>query len=202
MLGFLIGESPHPPGTEDTWLWDEARTITGKPMHRLLLKCCQMARTEDEMLRIAPDPENGPGMLGSLVKARSEVFKTICDRALKRGDVEFFRHLADCAQVVNGTPQKKPNRVAEPFKNGVIHAYELARIRAAIRKMPEPINGSLFGEQLKDTRPSWIDVREEMEARKSLPPGFLDRDVESQRKQVEDALKTLALPFAQKRQTQ
>lgn len=195
MLRFLIGEIPPPQGGEDAWLWEEARTYLGKPMHRLLLAVAKAGMNEDENLRIA----GADGLLGSFTKARSEVFQAICERALKRGDAEFFRHLADCIEAIK-TPRK--SKAAEPFKALVLAAYKLAQIEAVKRAMPKnPKNFSAeFGAMMKITVPDWQDIRDEMDKRGSLPPDFKNRDLDNQRRQIERALKSLGLPYANKRQ--
>ena len=196
MLGIMVGEAPLPKGAEDAWLWEEARTITGKPMHRLLLKAVRAAYQEDEMLRLCPPPSDGSeGLLRPHIKARTEIFKTICNRALKRRDSEFFRHLADCM-----SPQRRRNKktAAEPTKAEVLHSYQMARGKAFLRV---PVK---TGDEAKiawaQTLPSWADIREEMQRRGCLPLECSEKEQDNQRRQIERAAKALGLPLAQKRE--
>jgi hypothetical protein len=193
MLGFLIGVVPPPLGAEDAWLWDEARTITGKPMHLLLLAVSRSAMNEDEHLNLVPDTT---GARAALHAARAEVFKIICDRALKRGDVEFFKHLASCIEFNKAPLKPQP---AEPFKAVVLSAYTPARcdvFATFAAALPQNERGQAW----QKTAPGWLDVRDVMERQGRLPSGFLDKDWENQRRQIESALKSLGLPFTQKRQ--
>jgi hypothetical protein len=197
MLGFLIGEVPPPKGSEDAWLWEQARTVTGKPMHRLLLAVSKAAMNEDAYLKIAPGQN---GLLESFAKARAEVFKAICDRALKRGDAVFFKHLAECIEVVTEPREKRP---VEQFKAAVLQAYTKARIEAAMRATtpnPKQTLGDTFGAMMQITAPDWQDIREQMENQGTLPKDFLERDVDDQKRQIEKAAKSLGLPYAKKSQ--
>lgn len=200
MLNFLIGEVPAPIGGEDAWLWDEARTQHGKPMHRLLLAAARAGKNEDELLRITSNPNGEQGTLDSFTKAFAEVFKVICHRALKRGDVEFFKHLSECIEVTRH-PRKKQS--AEQFKAAVLRAYKKAQIEAAMRATKVQygnLSGAAFGEMMKITFPDWQDIKDSMEGQKTLPPDFLSGDIDDQKRQIEKALKSLGLPYAKKSQ--
>jgi hypothetical protein len=194
-LNFLFGEIPPPKGGGDAWLWEEARTHQGKPMHRLLLEAARGAMAEPDMPPAAAD-----GLLESFRNARSEIFKTICDRALKRGDGEFFKHLSECIKVHSQPLTKRP---VEQFKAAVLRAYKKAQIEAAMRATrPQPSQsfGDAFGAMMNITSPDWQDIKDAMEGQKALPSDFLNRDIDDQKRQIEKALKSLGLPHAKKSQ--
>lgn len=200
MLNFLIGEIPSPKGGEDAWLWEEARAMQGKPMHRLLLAVAKAAINEDELLQVASDPNGGHGLLESFTKARAEVFKVICDRALKRGDGPFFKHLSECIEVTRKPRKKHP---AEQFKAAVLHVYKMAQVEAAMRAtkpQQKQTLGDAFGAMMQITFPDWQDIKDAMERREALPSDFLNRDIDDQKRQIERAMKSLGLPYAKKRQ--
>jgi hypothetical protein len=200
MLNFLIGEVPPPKGGEDAWLWEAARAQQGKPMHRLLLVLVRGALEEDNLPKIAANPHEEESILETFRKARSEVFKTICDRAFKRGDGAFFKHLSECIEVTR-KPRKKPP--VEQFKAAVLQSYKHAQIEAAMRATQPQLGqsfGNAFGAMMNITFPDWQDIKEAMEKHENLPSDFLSRDIDHQKRQIERALKSLGLPYAKKSQ--
>lgn len=110
-----------------------------------------------------------------------ERFGRVCETAAANLDAEFFRHVATCIEVVG---RKEPP--ANPFQYAVLRAHS----------------------HCHDSAPSWIEIREKLSEWEtdppynvSVPPGFSEKDLEVQRKQIEDALRNLGLKFSQKRKT-
>jgi hypothetical protein len=110
-----------------------------------------------------------------------ERFGRVCETAAANLDAEFFRHVATCIEVVG---RKEPP--ANTFQYAVLRAHG----------------------HCHDSAPSWIEIREKLIEWESDPPynvsvpsGFGKKDIEVQRKQIEDALRNLGLKFSQKRKT-
>lgn len=201
LFRFLIGEAPLPEGADDAWLWEEARTVTGRPLHRYLRAMVRAAMAEEQMKRIAPDPPEGPQLMKHLYEARASVFQTVTDAALKRGDAAYFRHVADCIELTTHPPKRE--EFAESFKAAVLFSYQMARSNLLVQRNPLKDAGTVSGEagrkMWNSMIPTWLDLREAMERSGRLPNNFLKKDLENQRKQIEDTLRRLKLPFAQKR---
>ena len=130
------------------------------------------------------------------------LLQDICAGALRRRDVEFFRHLAECMEIFD-RPGNLPK--AARFQAEVLTAWECARVEmfmSVAKDIPVEQHRTHFAGMLpfvEDVRATLLNlgwmVMPNLDDRIKA-----ERKADSQRKQIEDALKALGLPFARKRQ--
>lgn len=132
-------------------------------------------------------------------------FPGVCLSALRSGDAAFFRHVADCIDA-NLEP-KKSKRIHAPFQTVCMQLYRSAQIDKYLEsRQPGKRKESMavVEREVDLVKPHWTNLIAVLRAMKlkdveKLVPGFLRRDEDDQRNQIETAWRKLGRPFAQKR---